>query len=439
MSEGKHHTVYTAGDIRKYLAGEMDAREMHAMEKAALDDPFLAEAMEGFAGGNNEEVEKQLGLLREHFKRNQHAKIIPISRTRRFSYWKIAAAVLVVCLGLAITYLFTNQRSANEDSLATTTSPAAVGATEERLSRQDSVSATNLAESQALPQKSASPEPLATTSPAPIRDSTFISRPAPTTVREDKDPAGGDYKDEVAAKTQETAAARNEESFALNRQAKNAPSESEAKRSVAAQARGLEERANRTFSARVLSADNKPLPYANVKVPDERIDTYADVKGNFKLVSPDSLLDVEVRSAGYITRTHTLKSNDKPEKIFLVPENLSVGERTAVSRKTSPRTGQPILLQTDTLMDARPLDGWNNYNLYLLNNLNLPREVVQQQVHGEVIVSFTVLNAGTLANFRIEKSLCRLCDEEVMRLIKQGPPWKVMKGNNPTARLTIKL
>ena len=34
--------------IRKYLNGELNARAMHELERRALDDPFLADALEGF-------------------------------------------------------------------------------------------------------------------------------------------------------------------------------------------------------------------------------------------------------------------------------------------------------------------------------------------------------------------------------------------------------
>ena len=32
---------YSAADIQRYLNGEMSAEEMHAIETAALDDPFF--------------------------------------------------------------------------------------------------------------------------------------------------------------------------------------------------------------------------------------------------------------------------------------------------------------------------------------------------------------------------------------------------------------
>lgn len=37
---------------------------MFEMEKAALDDPFLAEAMEGYEGMRDKEWKKQLALIR---------------------------------------------------------------------------------------------------------------------------------------------------------------------------------------------------------------------------------------------------------------------------------------------------------------------------------------------------------------------------------------
>jgi len=47
MATGNQHIIYTAEDIQQYFAGKLTPAAMHAMEKAALDDPFLEGAMEG--------------------------------------------------------------------------------------------------------------------------------------------------------------------------------------------------------------------------------------------------------------------------------------------------------------------------------------------------------------------------------------------------------
>ena len=44
----KENFQYSAQDIQRYLKGQMSPEEMHAIETAALDDPFLADAIEGY-------------------------------------------------------------------------------------------------------------------------------------------------------------------------------------------------------------------------------------------------------------------------------------------------------------------------------------------------------------------------------------------------------
>ena len=73
---------YSANDIDAYLKGQLSPALMHAMEKAALDDPFLAEAMEGYAGMQDVDwktaLEKARIALQE---KNNEANIIPVSYT----------------------------------------------------------------------------------------------------------------------------------------------------------------------------------------------------------------------------------------------------------------------------------------------------------------------------------------------------------------------
>jgi outer membrane biosynthesis protein TonB len=47
LSEGQPYH-YSAEDIQRYLEGKMNAADMHAIEKIAMDDPFLAAALEGY-------------------------------------------------------------------------------------------------------------------------------------------------------------------------------------------------------------------------------------------------------------------------------------------------------------------------------------------------------------------------------------------------------
>jgi hypothetical protein len=46
VPDEKNIINYTAADIEKYWKGNLSSAEMHAMEKAAMDDPFLADGRE---------------------------------------------------------------------------------------------------------------------------------------------------------------------------------------------------------------------------------------------------------------------------------------------------------------------------------------------------------------------------------------------------------
>ena len=48
MEEGNNIIQFSAADIERYHKGLMNAKEMHAIEKAAMDDPFLADALDGY-------------------------------------------------------------------------------------------------------------------------------------------------------------------------------------------------------------------------------------------------------------------------------------------------------------------------------------------------------------------------------------------------------
>src|SRR5258705_8091530 len=108
MSEGKNHINYSATDIEKYWKGQLSAAEQHAMEKAALDDPFLADAMDGYEekslapapviASDINELKKRLA------ERIAEKKSTPVIK---FSWWKVAA-VLIVFIGAGWLYISVN-------------------------------------------------------------------------------------------------------------------------------------------------------------------------------------------------------------------------------------------------------------------------------------------------------------------------------------------
>ncbi|HVF81455.1 MAG TPA: hypothetical protein VM884_05960 [Flavisolibacter sp.] len=54
---------YTAKDIERYHNGGLSPAQMHALEKTALNDPFLADAIEGY--NNTKTASADLSFLRQ--------------------------------------------------------------------------------------------------------------------------------------------------------------------------------------------------------------------------------------------------------------------------------------------------------------------------------------------------------------------------------------
>lgn len=95
--------------IRKYLAGELDDRAMHALERQALDDPFLAEALEGYAA-NEPDQSAQLADLQQRLE--QRVAQSEKGKLRLLYYrWASAAAILLI---LGLSFLWINRQESIE-------------------------------------------------------------------------------------------------------------------------------------------------------------------------------------------------------------------------------------------------------------------------------------------------------------------------------------
>ena len=106
--------IYTATDFAKYHAGTMPAKEMYALEKAALEDDFLADALEGYAFTQTEE--EDLAIIKNTLaSKNDIAKVIPIASKNNWMRYAAAAAIV---LGLGTVFYNLNRSNASENNLA---------------------------------------------------------------------------------------------------------------------------------------------------------------------------------------------------------------------------------------------------------------------------------------------------------------------------------
>jgi TonB family protein len=192
--------------------------------------------------------------------------------------------------------------------------------------------------------------------------------------------------------------------------------------------------ASNYFRGRVVDANNNALPFANITNTRDNIGTYSDAKGNFTLLSHDTVLDVQVKSVGFENATAQLRNGAFYNNVVLQEDRKALNEVVISNKKmNSTRSGQ----ETMKFEEPEPADGWYNYDVYIVNNINLPTEVKTRRTTGQVQLSFDVTAKGEPINIKIEKSLCKECDEEAIRLVKEGPKWKSKSKRKQRVTVTV--
>jgi len=434
LSEEKKYKNYTAADIEKYYRGLLSPKEMNELEQAALDDPFLADALEGYEA-TTENISSDLSELKKKLEEKvSDKKVVSIAPSgRSFKWWKVAAAVVILGgLGYLIFQVSTSSK----------TKEVAVKMEEKKPTAPAS---STIVDS----NKSINPE--STRVAGTNKQIEATTKPIPETKKATQaDLTAEANKNDIAAeitKPSQPASKYKEQRDSIDvnpSSALKAPAAIE-KKSVATtddklyeapQSFKKEESNNRQqekyFKGRIKDANNNPLPFANITNTRDNVGTYADAQGRFTLVAPDSVLNVRVRSVGFENSTVQLKNNVANNEVVLQESKTTAAEGLSVQ---TPDTDQS---QTANVKfeELEPVDGWSNYNTYLANNINVPEDLKRKRdVMRQVQLSFEVSKQGDPVNIKVEKSLCGKCDEEAIRVVKQGPKWK--KKNQKAKRITI--
>lgn len=461
MATNNNIKNFTAADIEKYHKGQLSGKERHDLEKAALDDPFLADALEGYAvSGVNAKTDIAELKQRLSEKLEEKAKIIPISNGRN-NFRLLRAAVVIAFVagaGLLVYQFGLNNKKeeivqadpvkkvetttknndvatgstgtlAGQDKTNTGTKDVTVNTPATTTGNQPAPSAsrpgsTGIEKEDAAAEKtttatatSTPPAPSKTTE-APVENKNLAKEDAKAAgqVRQETD---ADVLKDVAAKKQADET-RNNRAIAANRKAEE---------------QNYRNQQTNVFRGRVTDQNNVGVPFANVtNLDDNEAGTYTDARGNFILTYPDSVLNVQVRSIGFEYNNVQLR-NSVPTNQVILQDDRSLSEVVISNKKPN-----AVARSRDANMqleEPEPADGWDNYDSYLANNVKLPDEyITKQQGGGEVQVSFEVDKNGEPVNFKIEKSLCKKCDQEAIRLIKEGPKWR-RKAKNGRTTVTI--
>jgi TonB family protein len=105
-------------------------------------------------------------------------------------------------------------------------------------------------------------------------------------------------------------------------------------------------------------------------------------------------------------------------------------EREGNARSASPEISRVELTEARQEIFTEPVGGMEDYKLYLSESLNYPEDARRDNIEGTVIVQCSIFADSLPTNCIIIQPLIKSCDEEAIRLIKEGPKWKLISDDS---------
>lgn len=423
-------------DIERYLRGEMTPREMHALEKEALQDPFLSEALEGANQIGPDSFLFDLKELHNTLHQRTQArrpKVISLWR------WSLGIAAGLILLAVASVYIIGNLSNHRPDQAL---------AVNKEVAPQAAADTTVEVKHDTIASRPAADQPIALNKPEqPAQAKKKSSGQSRPQVPTSNPVAGAASRDEETAsqveRVAQTEAIDTEDQRIVEADLAEAPREIEraddnagaADKRRAQASRASETRREvavtpRTIQGKVISTeDGMPLPGVNVMVKGTNIGTITDEVGHYQIALNDPKQTLVFQFIG-LKEVEVRAENNREINIQMTPDYTELSEVVVTGAGTT---------NNNVLQFAEPQGGRNAFEKYLEEKMNYPELALENKVEGRVTVQFTVDANGQLGEFKVIKGIGYGCDDEVIRLIKEGPAWNPSKRNDRPVKDKVKV
>jgi hypothetical protein len=419
MEEEKNINKYSADYIRKYLDGQLSDQAMQALEKAALEDPFLADAIEGIEESRKHTVSFESGIAdlktklsdRISHKKRKTGILFQLSR------WQVAASFILI-IGLAVfmvTYINIKPGDSQTTSRPDTTTTVLNKPTQENIDRNDSIKSSG--------DMVASVKPLKTGKiPVDKKEKT-------RSLRADASSPGQMIENSSASVSSKVFTDTTQETQKFEVLHKKDISATLADSSQGLGIVGYSGTDIKRIGSpsgnyiRGLVIDDKgmPITHAEVNVKGTNRYIYTDTAGFFKLYMKDPRLAalVFVQPSGYESFSAELKPDSNIlNTIQLHPSSVALNET--------------VLLKYHS---TSSITGWDVFYSYIDSNKKI--NTVDSLLKGEEVISFLLHPDGKLSSFKVEKSISKSHDAEILRLIRMAPALKSQEKKKKKCRLQI--
>ncbi|MEI8053519.1 MAG: energy transducer TonB [Bacteroidota bacterium] len=414
MSNSRQIKKYTADDIIRYHSGSMSNLEMHELESAALEDSFLSDAIEGY--DNKDKVDNDLAILREKIN-NRGSKKSSTNIRKLYTSLSIAASLLII---FSIAYFIKNkadhkqqQLSSNDINPTQNISPVLQETTPiEKLAPADSSSSfakndNNKNNNKSLEKKT---------------DETSFDFSA-----KEAQELASVLKSEKPKKTwtiiEKTDIQPNDKGLAL----------------VSATQQQLPPTLGTDDTDAIAQADETKFHLNSKKETTANLNA-----GSYNLISADSINNYSIVKNDEVAAVTVSKAKAAIPAAANITNNGDMQMQEVVvsgynnTRKKSLNTSVQKVKAKDLKNTERQTEADNTaFDNYVKTHKTSCLDNAGNEIHGMVTLKFNISKNGKPEKIKVEQSLDKACDDQAIKLLNEGPNWKVSQKKKAVVKITF--
>ena len=412
-------------------AGTITDADFRQLEVIAKDDPFVADALEGYQANPDTDHLHYLESLESRIKSHKRER-------RRWLIPNLAVTAVAACLILIVGfYAVMSKLSKGEDQNLATAEQ------QRELTIKNSGDSVGLFSPTESSTETVEPSPpvaaadeVKPSSPKTIQPGTSRSKQQPVKEPEETERITAAQPEDVADHNTmtESAPSGNIASAKQDEGQPEAPAAKVTVHDLAMYANQMDPKIMaQRVTGRVTSENGEPLIGVSLLVQGTNLGTTSQEDGRFELFLPNGDAPVDVVYGGYKDIEVNLKPGDEDVEIRLesikdliiqnkyaeVSSKVAGGNNNAQSKRAIPKMSSTSILADDNILFVDYLK--TNTKYPLAENLNVPAKTV--------ILEFVVNIDGHPSQVKVvESSRDKNLDDEAVRLLKKGPDWECKMG-----------
>ena len=441
-------------NILDYLRGRLTSKEAHRVERDALDDPFLSDALEGLEDHDSRLIEKDLAELKGRLQQRSEKRI----------YWPAIAAAVALLITSGLVWFFwpemdkpdsvATTEQVEEDAVADTISEAALEAKQQHDTTMDQQNIALADE----PVKEVNDQPISPRQGKSIKEESEEELAYLDLVIEElRTEPMGTPEDDIEGKipeveplalndltdkdeTRSKKMAKNEitgdasEGVMMEEAEISAPKAKAGRSELTASASEVVEPTE--ISGVVLSSDDgAPIPGVNVILKGKSTGTITDINGQFEIDIPKNTDNpiLVFSFIGMSTEEIAIDENEGYLEVMMAADIKALSEVVVSGYGVDSRENAPVRI------GPRPEGGFRALKKHIRDSQQLPEGFEEKK--GFVKLSLSIDASGEIDDMIVESYSDERLINEAIRLVRSGPEWQpgTVDGNPQTMKVSLKV